>query len=355
MVGSELPSPETRESPVTDRAVLTVEHVNLDGATGGQPRPGGHLVHDPRRRGPRHRRGRGQRPGRARRGGHGHARAHLRGHHPRRRGHLRLGRPGDPRGRDRLHPRGPAPARAAARRAAVGEPHPRPPDRGAQRRCGRPRSTPARQGRHRADRRGVRRPHAVDRRHRRLAVRRQPAEAHRRPRDERTSPKVLLAAHPTRGVDVGAQAAIWDHIKRARRAGLAVLLISADLEELDRPVRHHQGDPARVAGGRLRPRHGDPRGARRRDDRGERARRRRPSDRAETDRRSGATAGPTSRTAVDRRRSRPRWSPRSTSAADRWHRAVRRRRAAGDRRRVRRDVADPRSSPATRSGRCGHS
>jgi simple sugar transport system ATP-binding protein len=33
-------------------------------------------------------------------------------------------------------------------------------------------------------------------------------------------------------VDVGAQAAIWDHIKRARRAGLAVLLISADLEEL---------------------------------------------------------------------------------------------------------------------------
>ena len=45
-------------------------------------------------------------------------------------------------------------------------------------------------------------------------------------------PKVLLAAHPTRGVDVGAQAAIWDHIKRARRAGLAVLLISADLEEL---------------------------------------------------------------------------------------------------------------------------
>ena len=43
---------------------------------------------------------------------------------------------------------------------------------------------------------------------------------------------MVLAAHPTRGVDVGAQAAIWDHIKRARRAGLALLLISADLEEL---------------------------------------------------------------------------------------------------------------------------
>ena len=46
------------------------------------------------------------------------------------------------------------------------------------------------------------------------------------------SPKVLVASHPTRGVDVGAQAAIWDLIREARREGLAVLLISADLEEL---------------------------------------------------------------------------------------------------------------------------
>lgn len=45
-------------------------------------------------------------------------------------------------------------------------------------------------------------------------------------------PSLLVAAHPTRGVDVGAQAAIWDHIKTARREGLAVLLISADLDEL---------------------------------------------------------------------------------------------------------------------------
>jgi simple sugar transport system ATP-binding protein len=45
-------------------------------------------------------------------------------------------------------------------------------------------------------------------------------------------PKVLIAAHPTRGVDVGAQAAIWDHMRAARRRGLAVLLISADLDEL---------------------------------------------------------------------------------------------------------------------------
>jgi general nucleoside transport system ATP-binding protein len=45
-------------------------------------------------------------------------------------------------------------------------------------------------------------------------------------------PSVLIASHPTRGVDVGAQAAIWDHIRAARRKGLAVLLISADLDEL---------------------------------------------------------------------------------------------------------------------------
>ncbi len=45
-------------------------------------------------------------------------------------------------------------------------------------------------------------------------------------------PVLVIAAHPTRGVDVGAQAAIWEHIKKARREGLAVLLISADLDEL---------------------------------------------------------------------------------------------------------------------------
>ena len=46
------------------------------------------------------------------------------------------------------------------------------------------------------------------------------------------SPSLLVASHPTRGVDVGAQAAVWDQIRAARRDGLAVLLVSADLEEL---------------------------------------------------------------------------------------------------------------------------
>ncbi len=51
-------------------------------------------------------------------------------------------------------------------------------------------------------------------------------------RELMAQPTVLIAGHPTRGVDVGAQAAIWDHLREARGAGLATLLISADLEEL---------------------------------------------------------------------------------------------------------------------------
>jgi simple sugar transport system ATP-binding protein len=51
-------------------------------------------------------------------------------------------------------------------------------------------------------------------------------------REMESQPSFLVAAHPTRGVDVGAQAAIWEQLREARRAGLAVLLLSADLEEL---------------------------------------------------------------------------------------------------------------------------
>ena len=47
-----------------------------------------------------------------------------------------------------------------------------------------------------------------------------------------SDPTVLIASHPTRGIDVGAQAAIWEQIKSARSNGLATLLISADLDEL---------------------------------------------------------------------------------------------------------------------------
>ena len=51
-------------------------------------------------------------------------------------------------------------------------------------------------------------------------------------REMTPSRSVLIAAHPTRGVDVGAQAVIWDVLRDARANGLATLLVSADLEEL---------------------------------------------------------------------------------------------------------------------------
>ncbi|MFM0391792.1 ABC transporter ATP-binding protein [Paraburkholderia phytofirmans] len=43
---------------------------------------------------------------------------------------------------------------------------------------------------------------------------------------------VLVAAQPTRGLDVGAVAAVYDHIRAARDEGVGVLLISSELDEL---------------------------------------------------------------------------------------------------------------------------
>ncbi len=51
-------------------------------------------------------------------------------------------------------------------------------------------------------------------------------------REMTSNPKFLIAAHPTRGIDVGAQADVWNKLRDARAAGLATLLISADLDEL---------------------------------------------------------------------------------------------------------------------------
>ncbi len=75
-------------------------------------------------------------------------------------------------------------------------------------------------------------------------------------REMSARPKVLIAAHPTRGIDVGAQADVWNHIRLARAEGLATLLISADLDELiglsDRIVVMYHGrlvaelDPAEI-------------------------------------------------------------------------------------------------------------
>jgi simple sugar transport system ATP-binding protein len=51
-------------------------------------------------------------------------------------------------------------------------------------------------------------------------------------REIMANPTVLIAAQPTRGIDIGAQAAVWEELKTARAAGMGILLISADLEEL---------------------------------------------------------------------------------------------------------------------------
>lgn len=45
------------------------------------------------------------------------------------------------------------------------------------------------------------------------------------------SPRVLVAVHPTRGLDLAASADVGERIEDARRAGAAVLVVSADPDE----------------------------------------------------------------------------------------------------------------------------
>ncbi len=49
-----------------------------------------------------------------------------------------------------------------------------------------------------------------------------------------TEPRLLLLDEPTRGVDVGAKAEIYELIERAARQGMGVLVASSELEELQR-------------------------------------------------------------------------------------------------------------------------
>ena len=51
-------------------------------------------------------------------------------------------------------------------------------------------------------------------------------------REMQRSPKFMIAAHPTRGVDIMATAFIHDQLNRQKKAGGCVLLISSDLDEL---------------------------------------------------------------------------------------------------------------------------
>jgi len=56
---------------------------------------------------------------------------------------------------------------------------------------------------------------------------------------------LLLAANPTRGLDVGAVGAVYSHLKTARDQGVGVLLISSELEEIlshaDRIIVFYRG------------------------------------------------------------------------------------------------------------------
>jgi simple sugar transport system ATP-binding protein len=76
-------------------------------------------------------------------------------------------------------------------------------------------------------------------------------------RELSAEPKVLIAAQPTRGVDVGATEFVRIQLAARRAAGAAILLVSADLNEVmslsDRIIVLFDGvltgvflDPARV-------------------------------------------------------------------------------------------------------------
>jgi ribose transport system ATP-binding protein len=58
-------------------------------------------------------------------------------------------------------------------------------------------------------------------------------------------PKVLLFDEPTRGIDVGAKAEIYDLMRRLADAGVAIVMISSDMEEVlgisDRVAVMHEG------------------------------------------------------------------------------------------------------------------
>jgi simple sugar transport system ATP-binding protein len=64
-------------------------------------------------------------------------------------------------------------------------------------------------------------------------------------RELETDPKLLIAAQPTRGLDVGAIEFVWSQILEQKAEGRAILLISAELDEIyalsDRIVTMYEG------------------------------------------------------------------------------------------------------------------
>jgi ribose transport system ATP-binding protein len=46
------------------------------------------------------------------------------------------------------------------------------------------------------------------------------------------SPRVLILDEPTRGIDVGARAEIYRHVAKLAADGIAVVVVSSDMEEV---------------------------------------------------------------------------------------------------------------------------
>jgi len=46
------------------------------------------------------------------------------------------------------------------------------------------------------------------------------------------NPKVLIVDEPTRGIDVGSKAEIYDIIKRLAKEGMAIIVVSSEIEEI---------------------------------------------------------------------------------------------------------------------------
>jgi ribose transport system ATP-binding protein len=59
------------------------------------------------------------------------------------------------------------------------------------------------------------------------------------------NPKVLIFDEPTRGIDVGAKAEIYQLMRRLAESGVAIIMISSDMEEIlgesDRVAVMHEG------------------------------------------------------------------------------------------------------------------
>ena len=64
------------------------------------------------------------------------------------------------------------------------------------------------------------------------------------------APRVLLVSEPTRGVDVGARAEIYGHLRRLAEEGMAIIFASSDIDEVqglaDRVVTMYRGRQVRV-------------------------------------------------------------------------------------------------------------